>query len=549
MKDSMLKVMAFSIAVAVLSQASALRAETQTFPSSDVPKVINDNTTVTSTTTVSGISPYITNVAVTLDELTHTCDNQLEVFLIAPSGARTKLFGGVGDTGDDFTATVLDDHALTHITSGAAPFTGSFQPAGILGELQGENPNGTWRLEITDTGSGDTGTIENWSLTISAGDALGWLASKISGYRSNNLSPRIHGSYAVWETEDSNDWEIMCHHTESNVTINITTNNYDDRYPQINGHYVVWEGCNGVDSEIFLHDLTTWTTTQITNNGYDDAYPQVDGSTIAWCGRDDGDFDIFLYDTTTATTTKVTNNTYDDLSPEVSGRYVVWEGISGSDCEIFLYDGRSATTTQITNNSFDDYRPHIDGSTVVWSGFDGTDPEIFMYDIGTGQTTKITNNGYPDWYPLIDGSTIVWCGSDGGDDEIFLYDINTAVITRITENSADDSYPHLRGSNVVWHRYENGNNEIFFHNIATATTTRLTDNSVDDMYAVVCGSNVIWETHDGSKIEMSCMERTVCMSKMPADLDGNCQVDLADFAQWALQWLTCDLEPSDACWK
>jgi len=36
---------------------------------------------------------------------------------------------------------------------------------------------------------------------------------------------------------------------------------------------------------------------------------------------------------------------------------------------------------------------------------------------------------------------------------------------------------------------------------------------------------------------------------MPMDLDGDCRVGLSDFAAFAEQWLSCALDPPDACWK
>ncbi|MBN1765704.1 MAG: hypothetical protein JW860_10635 [Sedimentisphaerales bacterium] len=39
-----------------------------------------------------------------------------------------------------------------------------------------------------------------------------------------------------------------------------------------------------------------------------------------------------------------------------------------------------------------------------------------------------------------------------------------------------------------------------------------------------------------------------CTTPIPEDTDGNCRVDLNDFALLAANWLTCNLEPPDDCW-
>lgn len=122
----------------------------------------------------------IVDVNVTLD-ITHTFDADLNVYLISPSGTRVKLFSDIGGPGDNFTNTTLDDEALTPITSGTAPFTGTFRPEPVIDPLElsqfpstfttlsafdGEDANGTWTLEITDDAAGDVGVLNSWSLTI-----------------------------------------------------------------------------------------------------------------------------------------------------------------------------------------------------------------------------------------------------------------------------------------------------------------------------------------------------------------------------------------------
>lgn len=79
---------------------------------------------------------------------------------------RVKLFADVGRDGINFTDTVLDDESAAAIASGSAPFTGIFKPQGLLSILDGENPNGTWKLEINDDAEDDAGTLQSWSLTI-----------------------------------------------------------------------------------------------------------------------------------------------------------------------------------------------------------------------------------------------------------------------------------------------------------------------------------------------------------------------------------------------
>jgi len=127
---------------------------------------------VTSAIVVSGVGLTVSDVNVRVN-ITHTWDADLDVFLIAPDGTRVELFTDVGGSGDNFTNTVLDDQAATAITAGTAPFTGTFRPEGSLATLNGKNPNGTWLLELTDDAGTDVGTINSWSVIVTAaGDVV-----------------------------------------------------------------------------------------------------------------------------------------------------------------------------------------------------------------------------------------------------------------------------------------------------------------------------------------------------------------------------------------
>jgi subtilisin-like proprotein convertase family protein len=146
-----------------LNNNGVLDEQVTNYSSTDVPTPIIDEETVTSELTLSDFSGTGTDVNVTLD-INHTWDKDLDVFLVSPSGTEIELFTDVGADGDNFSNTTLDDEAATSITEGSAPFTGSFQPEGSLAALDGEDPNGTWTLKITDDAKLDVGILNNWSL-------------------------------------------------------------------------------------------------------------------------------------------------------------------------------------------------------------------------------------------------------------------------------------------------------------------------------------------------------------------------------------------------
>ncbi len=134
------------------------------YPSTDVPITIVDNATVISTIEITDTG-MIADIDVDLD-ITHTWDSDLDVFLTAPDGTIVELFTGVGGSGDNFTGTTLDDEAPIAITSGSAPFTGSYMPEGFLADFDGMSITGIWTLSIADGAAGDDGTLDAWTLSI-----------------------------------------------------------------------------------------------------------------------------------------------------------------------------------------------------------------------------------------------------------------------------------------------------------------------------------------------------------------------------------------------
>ncbi len=139
----------------------------------------------------------LSSVAVTLN-ITHTWDSDLTVFLKSPSGRVINLINGRGSNGDNFTNTVISSASSTSLSTGVAPFTGTFAADGIstnppAGFTQTDatfasfitnSPavNGSWSLGVRDNAAGDGGAVNNWSLSL--------------GY--NTLAPVPAGLTFVW---------------------------------------------------------------------------------------------------------------------------------------------------------------------------------------------------------------------------------------------------------------------------------------------------------------------------------------------------------------
>ena len=173
-----------------------------TVASVDIPQDIENYTTVKSELLFQGISS-IEDVDVSLD-ISHTFVADMVVTLISPSGVEVELFSHVGGQPfghlDNFHGTILDDEAATSITAGTAPYTGRFRPEQSLSILDGEDPNGIWTLEISDTAGVDIGVLNSWSITVT-GSELFTVTDENGDYSFENLAPGIYDVLEVLDPE------------------------------------------------------------------------------------------------------------------------------------------------------------------------------------------------------------------------------------------------------------------------------------------------------------------------------------------------------------
>ncbi|MEW2415482.1 S8 family serine peptidase [Streptomyces sp. NPDC046866] len=102
---------------------------------------INDNTTVESPITVTGVAgnaPATLKVGV---DIKHTYIGDLKVDLVAPDGSVYTLHNRAGGSADN----ILQTYTVN---------------------ASSEVANGTWKLRVNDNAGGDTGYIDSWNLTF-----------------------------------------------------------------------------------------------------------------------------------------------------------------------------------------------------------------------------------------------------------------------------------------------------------------------------------------------------------------------------------------------
>ena len=124
-------------------------------------------TTTTSTLTIPSYNGTFIATKVTVEiSAAFSNDSGLSIILIAPDGTQVKLFANKALSGANLVNTIFDDEAATSITAGTAPYTGTYQPAGQLSSLNGKSIEGVWQLQLINSLTGASGTLDSWSLAI-----------------------------------------------------------------------------------------------------------------------------------------------------------------------------------------------------------------------------------------------------------------------------------------------------------------------------------------------------------------------------------------------
>jgi subtilisin-like proprotein convertase family protein len=137
-------------------------------------KAIPGGGSIGSTLMVSGLAHALYKATVTV-MASHPYSGRLSISLLSPGGKTVLLTSGVGGTvADVFSDTTFDDGAmllLGCLGAGCASGTGPIStvvPKGALSALVGDDPNGTWTLQVNDAGGSPpkTGMLNGWSLSL-----------------------------------------------------------------------------------------------------------------------------------------------------------------------------------------------------------------------------------------------------------------------------------------------------------------------------------------------------------------------------------------------
>src|SRR5207237_565165 len=135
---------------------------------------------------VAGMPGSIGKVVVTLNGLSHTYPDDIDILLVGPGGQSVMLMSDAGGDIDGNNVTLTFDSAASASLPDSGPISsGTYRPTNYedsdwffapgppgpygssLSVFNQTSPNGSWQLFLNDDAQGDFGSIAGgWALTI-----------------------------------------------------------------------------------------------------------------------------------------------------------------------------------------------------------------------------------------------------------------------------------------------------------------------------------------------------------------------------------------------
>ncbi len=157
---------------------------------------------------------------------------------------------------------------------------------------------------------------------------------------------------------------------------------------------------------------------------------------------------------------------------------------------------------------------------------------------------------------MIYGTSTIWDDGFFGDSDIFaaeIYEPKRPIEYFITSQSSSQTNPDIDGHIIVWQDDRYGDWDIFGYNLTTDQEFLITDNAYDQTNPAINQNTVVFQDNRNGNwniyaIILDGPEVAQCTSSIEGDVNGDCKVDLTDFALISSHWLECNLQPEQYCW-
>jgi Tol biopolymer transport system component/subtilisin-like proprotein convertase family protein len=434
-----------------------------------------------------------TDAGSSLVGLNHSAVGDLVLRLTSPQGTTVTLVDRAGGIGHNFCRLTLDDsgtRSIQELLEAEAPFRGRFKPANPLAAFNGENPRGTWVLNVSDQAPGDTGYLREFSLSIT-GSFQCDLSPDAMPTPTPELGPTFgtNARLAFTSGRDGNSEIYVMDYLGKNAT-RLTVDPESDEQP-------VWSPAadkiaflstraNRRDKQIYAMNADGTDPIQVStepNSKYGMAWSpdatkiaystsegaiivanadgsgsrilsqggfaadpswSPDGTKIAFAHRgNSGDRQVYVINANGSNQLLLTNSVGNKYGPVWSpdGGRILYQNFQGSGAQLFVMDADGGNQIMLTSDAgfHSEFSWSPDGSRILFvHQTNGTSTIDVMNADGSGAHTVSHNSGFdyePEWAP--DGSRIVFTGDDG----IYVVNADGSHQKRYSDGWTADFYP------------------------------------------------------------------------------------------------------------
>ncbi len=370
----------------------------------------------------------------------------------------------------------------------------------------------------------------------------------------------ICGDIIVWQDQRDGRWDIYGYDLSvvdpQEREFVISNHEHNQEYPAVSGRFVIWGDRRDGTLDLYGFDLQTGVEFEIASHpSVSLLQPDIDGDWVVWYDNRSGRYQVYAcrleFPIPDGGFEVLHVSPSDDAQgfPSVSGGRVVWHqpnsagGYDIAGC--YLQTGESFTVLEDGDGRY----PSVSGTTVVWedyrSGKDRTD--IFGRDLAAGGVFEISATVAKQAGPVISGQTIVW---QHNEDLWAAYLLEPTVLTVIWP---DGGQMLLSGSeqDILWQTEgpaleqvklefspDDGANWHVIEPNVPDTGAYLWQ--IPEVDSSVCRVRV-GDVGGSGAMGVSASAFTIfqCDPALTADLNGDCRVDIADFALFAEQWMQC----------
>ena len=325
-------------------------------------------------------------------------------------------------------------------------------------------------------------------------------------------------------------------------------------------------------------------------DGSDQDLPSIWFDRVLFQENFEGDWDIYVADISDPANPVdfLVNSFYpdylnDQTNPAIHGNTAVWQSYviadDGEGGTIEHWDIYAADITEPNNafvyvvneDPFDQAAPAVYRTDIVYQDNTFGDEDILTADIllrnlinsEVISELEILNETAP---AVAEDIVVYQQEETGGDMNIYARDMSVPDSEPfvIAGGAWNEQAPDISGHIVVWQDDRAGNWDIYAYNLITKTEFPVTTNSADQTEPAVTTyrtesdgsvSTVVWT--DARELptyplqiyysDLDPVDAADCPFPLSGDVNGDCRVDLSDYARIAENWLVCNRDPITAC--